>query len=118
MSMSRPTLRLHAQEFMPKNTRKKSGSQHVAFKLDAEHHGKLAAEAKDLGISVNLHARDMLLRTMNEPAEVMAALFTLNQQLFAMREELALMAEVLLSDAGKRTREEAQKWADENIKPA
>ena len=65
----------------------------------------------------NLWARELVTQALNEPAETTSLLISLNQQLFALREELALVAEVLLTHGGQLSEKEAQKWVDENLKP-
>ncbi len=100
------------------NRRTTPESKTIGFKLDDDSRTKLALQAEQLGVSRNLLARDFVLKALNESADVFGAVVTLNQQMLAMREELALMAEVLLTHAGKVDAEDAKKWADENIKPA
>jgi hypothetical protein len=98
-------------------TSKLPGSTVIGFKCDADSRAKLDALAKNLGVSRNILARDFVLKALNEPADLFGAVMTLNQQMLALREELALIAEVLLTHAGKVDEEDAKKWTDENIKP-
>ncbi len=102
---------------LPKKV-KKSESKVIGFKLDDENRVKLEAEAEQLGTTRNMLARDMVLKTMNGGGEIAGLVIALNHQLYALREELALVAEALLTHAGKIPPEQAKKWADENIKPA
>ena len=94
-----------------------SDSKVVGFKLDDENRAKLTGQAKELGISRNLLARDLVLKALNEEQDMWGAILALHQRLHSLREELALIAEVLLSHAGRVEPGEAKKWTDENLKP-
>lgn len=94
------------------------GPELVPFRLDIANRTQLAAQAAQLGIKRNVLARDLVIRALNEPAETTSLLLALNQQVFALREELTLIAEVVLTHGGKLNQKEAQKWVDENLKPA
>lgn len=94
------------------------GPKSVVFRLDEANRAALAAQAAQIGIKRNLLARDLVIRSLNERAETEALLIALNQQVFTLREELALVAEVLLTHGGQLSKQEAQKWVDENLKPA
>ncbi len=94
-----------------------NGSGQTAFKLDAATFSKLCERARETGDSHHLAAKRIVTRVLNEDIDVTGALVTMNHQMLALREELALMTEILLARAGKFTPEEAQKWTDENIKP-
>lgn len=108
------TFMSQSKEHRPKE---ESDSELVGFKLDDDNRAKLNAQAREMGLKRNLLARDFVLKALNEQMDLAGAVVTLNQQLFVLREELALVAEVLLSHGGKLTTQEAKKWADENIKP-
>jgi hypothetical protein len=103
---------------MKKTLRGNPDPEVVGFKLDNEHRAKLSGQAEQLGVSRNVLARDYVLRALDEPTELASAVITLNQQMFALREELALVAEALLTHGGKLDHKAAQKWVDENLKPA
>jgi len=103
---------------LPNKVKKKSEPEVIGFKLDDENRAKLEAQANQLGTKRNLLARDMVLKALNEGGDITGLVVALNHQLFALREELALVAEALLIHAGKTSPEQAKKWADENIKPA
>ena len=107
---------------MPRTARNRTSAnadpEVVGFKLDEEHRAKLAVQAGPLGVSRNILDREFVFRSLDEPTEVTAALITLNQQMFALREELSLVAEALLTHGGKLDHKAAQKWVDENLKPA
>lgn len=94
-----------------------SGSETVGFKLDKNFRDALATKARQEGKSRNVLARDLVISALVRNDDLDGALLMLNQQLLALREDLALVAEVLLSHAGKTSPDEARKWADENIKP-
>jgi len=96
---------------------KKTDSKVIGFKLDDENRAKLEAQAEQLGTKRNFVARDMVLKALNAETDVTGLIIALNHQLFALREEMALVAEALLTHAGKVSPDEAKKWADENIKP-
>lgn len=93
------------------------GPPNVAFRLDEANRTQLAAQAAQLGIKRNVLARNLVIRALHEPADTTSLLIALNQQMFALREELALVAEVLLTHGGQLSEKEAQKWVDENLKP-
>ena len=94
------------------------GPENVGFRLDEANRTQLAAQASQLGIKRNSLARDLVIRALNEPAEMTSLIITLNQQMFALREELVLIAEAVLTHGGKLDHKAAQKWVDENLKPA
>ena len=94
------------------------GPENVGFRLDETNRTLLAAQAGQLGVKRNSLARDLVIRALNEPAETTSLLIALNQQIFALREELALVAEVILTHGGKLDQKTAHKWVDENLKPA
>ena len=94
------------------------GPENVGFRLDEANRTLLAAQAGQLGVKRNSLARDLVIRALNEPAETTSLLIALNQQIFALREELALMAEVILTHGGKLDQKTARKWVDENLKPS
>lgn len=93
------------------------GPDQVNFRLDLANRTRLAEQAASLGIKRNLWARDLVIRALNEPAETTSLLISLNQQVFSLREELALVAEAVLTHGGKLDHKTAQKWVDENLKP-
>lgn len=92
-------------------------SKVIGFKLDDASRANLTARAEQLGIGRNLLAREMVVSALNEEVDVPNAILALHHQVLGLREELALVAEVLLSHAGKVSPDEAKKWADGNIKP-
>jgi hypothetical protein len=93
-------------------------SGQTGFKLDTQTFSKLWEKAQEAGESHHLIAKAIVTGALNEEVDVVTALVTLNAQMLTLREELALMTEILLTHAGKFSPEQAQKWTDENIKPA
>jgi hypothetical protein len=92
----------------------------IGFRLSEDEAGELADRASEEGISPHQLAHDLVLASLHESERRAAELRDfqkLQHQVFELREELALVAEVLLSCAGKVETRDAGRWVDQNLKP-
>ncbi len=92
----------------------------ISFRLSEDEAADLAERASEEGRSPHQMAHDLVLKSleMTGGAEPLGEkLESLQRQMLELREELSLVAEVLLANAGKVTPAEASQWADQNIKP-
>ncbi len=93
----------------------------IGFRLDEESYEMVTKRAEQMGVSPHTYSRATVLNALYEKQEVAAlqnSVEELHQKIFALREELALIAEALLTSAGKIADKDAKRWVDENIKPA
>jgi len=91
-----------------------------SFRLSAEETELLIERATENGKTRHQMAEDLTkaaLKKNDNNHEVIEKIELVQRQIFELREEISLMAEVLLVNAGKKSREEASKWADSNLKP-
>ena len=90
------------------------------FRLSAEDEELLLERATEKGTNRHQTAKDLAaaaLKKNDAGREVIEKIELIQRQIFELREEISLMAEVLLVNAGKRSREEASQWVDSNLKP-
>ena len=92
----------------------------ITFRLlkveDAE---ALTERAAEEGQTIHATARDLVTKSLHQvenDQEVIEKVDRLARQVFELREEISLVAEVLLANAGKVSPEEASNWVDSNLK--
>ena len=92
----------------------------IGFRLDHDSAKALAERAAQLGVSPHKLSQSLVVAALCEKqkvAELCEVVGALAQGMFQLREELALMAEVLLVHGGKMSSDKAQSWVDTNLKP-
>lgn len=113
---------------MPKRTSKSLAPTHeagvasatIGFRLPPEQCAELLRQAEDLGVSPHALAKLLTMRGLIDAADrqqQFSALQQLFTQIQSMRTDLALVAEALLTQAGKVSAADANKWARENLNP-
>jgi len=102
----------------PKSGTRKSTP--VTFRMDMEAHRALANRAKTLGLSIHQLAEIYVLESLclvEERSALCEAVKNTNAMVAALRSNLSLSVEALLSAAGKASEEEARKWVTECFSP-
>lgn len=93
----------------------------ISFRLNVEQAEALSTAASEEGLSAHQMAHDLVLSSLWQQkrgeAEGLGNCEALERQIFELREELALVAEALLTRAGKVSDDDAARWVDENVKP-
>ena len=92
----------------------------ISFRPAADQALALVEHARSKKLTPHALAHEMVIRSLQNAdglEEVSGHMQKLQHQLFELREELALVSEALLVSAGKLSKEAAQSWVDDNIKP-
>ena len=92
----------------------------IGFRLSEDEAVDLAERASEEGRSPHQMAHDLVVKSLESDGggeQLGGKLESLQRQMLELREELSLVAEVLLANAGKATPAEASLWADQNMKP-
>ena len=92
----------------------------ISFRLSEDEATDLAERASEESRSPHQMAHDLVLKSLDLTGgadQLGEKLQSLQRQMLELREELSLVAEVLLANAGKVTPTEASQWADQNMKP-
>lgn len=100
--------------------KQKSNRITTACRLDERDRQELDARAENLNTTVSDLVEKYViagLREENAKTSIVAILKEFQEELRETRRDHALMAAVLLAEAGKRTREEGLNWAAQNIRP-
>jgi hypothetical protein len=100
----------------------KSKSKVIAFRLGETDLGLLAERASEEGRSICQMAGDLVVAALhhdghNELEPALEHIAKVDERVSELREDLALVTEVLLTNAGKRSADEASSWVDSNLKP-
>ncbi len=93
----------------------------IGFRLDEASLRILAERAKRLGLSIHELARHYVIEVLQEPEERSAlreAVETVQREIMASREDLAVATEAILVSSGNIEESQARKWVDENLKTA
>jgi hypothetical protein len=123
--MTRPILQPVKPTEQNSKSKKQSKTGSIGFRFRLEEDLKLLNEAVErAGGNRSDFLEKLVIKALHqkeaaEPEE--RDRDSLKQQIFELREELALVAEVLLHAAGRKTQQEAAEWADKNLeakKPA
>ena len=110
----------HAKRRGRSSTPRRLNPRQIAFRLGESDSKILADRATEEGRSHHLMAQDLVVAALHKGddlQEVTEKIEMLRGQLFELREELSLVAEVLLANAGKASPAEASEWVDSNLKP-
>lgn len=100
--------------------RKKSTTKPTNCRLTLEEREALEARANELNVTMSDLVKQYVLAGLREEAargSIFEALQEFKEEIRETRRDHALLAEVLLAAAGKVSRDEAHKWARENIRP-
>ena len=92
----------------------------ISFRPDKADSELLFNKAWQQGLSSHQLAHDYVVSILHEQPDgraMEAKIANLEQRIKQLRDELCLVAEVLLNAAGKVTREKAAEWVDANLKP-
>ena len=98
----------------------KSNSKTTACRLDERDRQELEARAENLNTTVSDLVEKYVIAGLREEdakTSIVAILKEFQEELRETRRDHALMAAVLLAEAGKTTREEGLNWAAQNIRP-
>lgn len=92
----------------------------ISFRPDKADRDLLFTRASEQGLSSHQLAHDYVVSILHEQSdgrEMEAKIANLEQRIKQLRDELCLVAEVLLNAAGKVSKEQAAEWVDANLKP-
>ena len=98
----------------------KRKTEPTACLLDERYRQELEARAEKLNTTMADLVQQYVIAGLREEdakTSIVAILKEFQEELRETRRDHALMAAVLLAEAGKRTREEGLKWAEQNIRP-
>lgn len=98
----------------------KSKTKSTACRLDERDRQELEARAEKLNTTMSDLVQQYVIAGLREDdakTSIVAILKEFQEELRETRRDHALMAAVLLAEAGKRTMEEGLNWAAQNIRP-
>lgn len=99
---------------------KPSAPPPIGFRLDVDSLRLLTEKAARSNVSVHELARTYVLEMLHMSEQIDRVGFAITNvwdDLYELREDLALSVQTLLVSAGKINRAEAEAWVDNNLKP-
>ena len=99
-------------------SRKKALAAPIAVRLEEEHHLAVLEVAAERKLEVSELLREYVIQGLREDiakASVFEVLALLKMEVHEARKDIALVAEVALSSAGKLDEKEAVQWVQENL---
>ena len=102
------------------SVKQKSKTKSTACRLDERDRQELEVRAEKLNTTMGDLVKQYVIAGLREEdakTSIVAILKEFQEEIRETRRDHALMAAVLLAEAGKRTREEGLDWAAQNIRP-